>query len=393
MPEIQRQPGIHRSCRGVILTLALCAMTLVLNVGGPLTAHAQPRSEVAKTVKLMTCAQVHLDSMRSALNQHGIVHERARSTIAEHLIQLDTSLAAIESAYGVDENRTTVEKREIAKLVGNLTDCFYLAIQDSNARAFETGLNEFPSNLRNALAPLKIAVIASGDVNAVLTNPANTASVAVGSLGISLAAKRFEILAVVSVASNADTVKSSYGAHLLNTIEGFRSGYIEYVSKVPLEVEIFGLEISVPGIYVSAAASSAAWQLNFTHVSQAGVLVQDSSHNTQVSSFSLKAGFQSILLQHDDGQNTIALRFRVGATFQGIAGDLGTVPNKELRREFLGRSTRYFIGPDLGFSISFNKLVGTVGFITYFLDPGISGFSGGQLTARIQYQANIFNFQ
>jgi hypothetical protein len=219
------------------------------------------------------------------------------------------------------------------------------------------------------------------------------ASSATGALGFAFRSNNWQFVAQLNVASKQDTIKADPGRSiLLPGTGGVSSGVFEVRSRVLRGSYSDGIGKDVADRlflrgYISA--SSYNWLIP-------GMLADTSKRvavATNVAGYGLGASYRVLdgVIGSDKDAPSVQLVFDVGVAVRQFAGDVMLARNTLGRVALVGSSQRRFVGPEIGATIQYNTIQGSIVYYQLGSRDEIAGLNSGQLAAGFSIRAPIFS--
>jgi hypothetical protein len=359
--------------RAIVLTIPLIALFSLISVsiltGQTSESQLKLRIEADKISE-----QVRIEVL-GLLPKEKTLPDSTIKEIRESFERLQKQLLKLEDSMNTDADRREAEKRRLLDAIALQYDYYSSATNERGGDHVEgarKAVETLPEKIASALRPHTIAIVATGDVNTVLTNKGGNSPIGTGSLGINYDTPNFEISALVALVSSADTVTEAFGSAILNGFTGVRSGYASYRHKMS---GWNGGLFQEPSFYIFGSVASGNWRVD-SSTSQATILCVD-------------GGFANWIYRSQAAGNLIYLGFNIGFTSRFLLGDISH--REEMLKAAIGTTKTSFWGVVGGFTIRFNHVTGQLSF-PFFLNAWVPGLTGGQVVARLQFETNVFNF-
>ena len=259
--------------------------------------------------------------------------------------------------------------------------------------------------LRDALvrqnAPVYVTVFADGNVRNVLSGKADEASSGSGMLGMSVRLSRALVTGKVSVTPSMDTVRSDHGGTLLapGTGRAFSSGIISvYWSPppaIPRQIDNRWKEVAVKSgrILINslprqlyAFTGKTLWHYDrdttaaVDTVKRAATLV------------GLGALWGGGIARGRIADNPLSFEWSIGPALRSVSGNV-RMDAPALKSAVLGTDRRWFVGPEAGFSLSFNAVTAAIHW--YYLvgrnKEQVDGLTHGQVVGGIAVSGDLLS--
>lgn len=234
-----------------------------------------------------------------------------------------------------------------------------------------------------------LQVFLDGTLRATNDKTAGTTS-ATGALGFAFRSTNWQFVAQLNVAAKQDTVKSEPGRSiLLPGTGGLSSGIFEARTRILRATRKDGIAADIRDrlfarAYVSASSYNWLVQSSATDTSRIAA-------TTNVSGYGLGLSYRVLdgVIGTAPESPTVQLVFDVGYAVRQFAGDVLLSKNTFGRELLVGSTKRRFGGPEIGATIQYNSIQGSIVYYQLGSSEEIAGLNRGQLAAGFSIRAPI----
>jgi hypothetical protein len=220
---------------------------------------------------------------------------------------------------------------------------------------------------------------------------ASSATAATGALGFAFRSNNWQFVAQLNVAAKQDTIRSDPGRSiLLPGTGGLSSGVFEVRTRVFRGTAPGGIRSDIADrLFARAYVSTSSY--NWLLPSANGT--DSTAVTANVAGYGLGVSYRVLngVVGKDGDAPAVQLVFDVGYARRQFAGDVLLSRNEAGRQLLVGSPRRRFGGAEVGASIQYNSIQGSIVYYSLGSSDEIAGLNRGQIAAGFTIRAPILS--